>query len=264
MSGRSPEEPDMLVDVVLEDNVSIAMKLVLRRYPAWAGSHSSANQVLFANGAHYGDNLCTAVVTSETQRASVRVSGNVCTPTCDEVCSVHQSPDSAHGLAAGATCGKPREGRRTVEAGHHATGQLDVANTRTEGASGHCRNRGEAGVTVGAVVLDGVHVSSVISSRASAQVGGTRPPFTACVNVACTLGGVRHDGAEGVHGIIVDCLLRGGTFQQETANVGVFNAGGSSVPTRMIIAGQPHGLVLGAVGPTEVGFANEVKRRTKT
>ena len=160
---------------------------------------------------------------------SIRGTGqrNVCTPH-DEVCSVPPVARLGHiGLVAEDLRGSHgKVGVPVVEAGHHATGQLDVANTRTEGGHGHCRNRGEAGVTVGAVVLDGVHVSSSHQFESFSPGRAHQTTLTACVNVACTLGGVRHDGVEGVHGIIVDCLRFAVHLQQETANVGVLNAGG--------------------------------------
>ena len=58
------------------------------------------------------------------------------------------------------------------------TGQLDVANTRAEGGHGHCRNRGEAGVTVGTVVLDGVAREQQPSAQEpQPRSERTRPPY---------------------------------------------------------------------------------------
>ena len=257
--GEVLEELDTLVDVVLlEDNVTHC-HCQCRVGTCLCGQPLvSELGVVGVVGAH-GDNLGTAVADLG-DPVSIRGTGqrNVCTPH-DEVCSVPPVARLGHiGLVAEDLRGSHgKVGVPVVEAGHHATGQLDVANTRTEGGHGHCRNRGEAGVTVGAVVLDGVHVSSSHQFESFSPGRAHQTTLTACVNVACTLGGVRHDGVEGVHGIIVDCLRFAVHLQQETANVGVLNASGRvGVPRECRTAGATAGLVLGAVGTNRgvVGF----------
>ena len=257
--GEVLEELDTLVDVVLlEDDVSHCHSQCRVGTCLCGQPLVSELGVVGVVGAH-GDNLGTAVANLR-DPVSVRGTGqrNVCTPH-DEVCSVPPVAGLGNvGLVAEDLRGSHgKVGVPVVEAGHHAAHQLDVANTRAEGGHRHCRNRGEAGVTVGTVVLDGVHVSSSHQLESLSPGRTHQTTLTACVNVACTLGGVGHDGVEGVHGIVVDCLRFAVHLQQETANVGVLNAGGRvGVPRECCTAGATAGLVLGAVGTNRgvVGF----------
>ena len=257
--GEVLEELDTLVDIVLlEDDVT-------HRHSQCRVGTCLCGQPLVSElgvvgvvGAH-GDNLGTAVANLG-DPVSVRGTGqrNVCAPH-DEVRSVPPVARLGNvGLVAEDLRGSHgKVSVPVVEAGHDATGQLDVANTRAEGRHGHCRNRGEAGVTVGTVVLDGVHVSSSHQLESLSPGRTHQTTLTACVNVACTLGGVGHDGVEGIHGIAVDCLRFAVHLQQETANIGVLNAGGRvGVPRECCTAGAAAGLVLGAVGTNRgvIGF----------
>ena len=257
--GEVLEELDTLVDVVLLEDDVTHCHCQCRVGTCLCGQPLvSELGVVGVVGAH-GDNLGTTVANLG-DPVSVRGTGqrNVCAPH-DEVCSVPPVAGLGHvGLVAEDLRGSHGEvSVPVVEAGHDAAGQLDVANTRAEGSHRHCRNRGEAGVTVGTVVLDGVHVSSSHQLESLSPGRAHQTTLTACVHVACTLGGVGHDGVEGVHGIVVDCLRFAVHLQQKTTNVGVLNAGGRvGVPRECCTAGAAAGLVLGAVGTNRgvVGF----------
>ena len=257
--GEVLEELDTLIDIVLlEDDVAHCHSQCRVGTCLCGQPLVSELGVVSVVGAH-GDNLGTAVANLG-DPVSVRGTGqrNVCTPH-DEVCSVPPVARFGHvGLVAEDLRGSHgKVSVPVVEAGHHAAHQLDVANTRAEGHHRHCRNRGEAGVTVGTVVLDGVHVSSSHQLESLSPGRAHQTTLTACVHVACTLSGVGHDGVEGVHGVVVDCLRFAVHLQQETANVGVLNASGRvGVPRECCTAGATTGLVLGAVGTNRgvVGF----------
>ena len=249
--GEVLEELDTLVDVVfLEDDVAHSHCQRCVGTCLCGQPLVSELGVVGVVGAH-GDNLGTAVADLG-DPVGIRGTGqrNVCTPH-DEVRSVPPVTGLGNvGLVTEDLRGSHGEvSVPVVEAGHHATHQLDVANTRAEGDHGHCRNRGEAGVAVGTVVLNGVHVGSGHQLESLSPGRAHQTALTTGVHVAGTLSGVGHDGVEGVHGIAVDSLCLAVHFQQGTANVGVLNSGGRvGVPREGCTAGATAGLVLGAIG----------------
>ena len=249
--GEVLEELDTLVNVVLlEDDVAhshcqCGIGACLCGQPL-----VSELGVVRVVGAH-GDDLGTAV-TDLGDPVGIRGTGqrNVRTPH-DEVCSVPPVTGLGHVslVTEDLRGGHGEVGVPVVEAGHHAAHQLDVANTRAEGDHGHCRDRGEAGVTVGTIVLNGVHVGSSHQLESLSPSRAHQTTLTASIHIAGTLSGVRHDGVEGIHGVAVDSLCLAVHLQQGTANVGVLHSGGRvGVPREGRTAGAATGLVLGTIG----------------